>query len=422
MFTIKKILNNSFSKNILQYAFGIGMAQLIAILFQLVLRRIYTKEDFGHYALYTSIVSIITVVSTLRYERAILLPKEDIKAFRLLLTSLLFVILINLLIFFIVISFPHQLANVFNTAADRINLFYLIPISGFLFSSFRVIEFYITRKKAYTQLGMSKVVRRLFEGSSQYLFKNIQKSGLFIGDIIGHFINLLYGLFIIKKDIVKYRKIKPLFKETIIEYADFPKYNLWTALAQDLNTVFLPVLLISHIFGSSITGSYDLARLLLSIPLALITVAVQQVLFQKLSSLVNAGQAISSALYKLSLVLIIIASIGSLFFVLFIDEIILLFGMNWSSSIEIAKILVYSYLIRFILEPFASIYYVLRKLKLLSIWQTIYFVFIVSLFSFEFENIQNFLIYLVVIDTIFYTVHGFLAFYLVHKYQKSISS
>ncbi|MDF1549028.1 MAG: oligosaccharide flippase family protein, partial [Bacteroidales bacterium] len=287
MIKINNILNNSFSKNTIQYVFGIGLAQLIAFAFQFILRRIYTQEDFGHYAIFTSIVSIITVVSTLRYERAILLPKENIKAYRLLVIAIFFAVTINLLIFVIILTFPGSLAKVFNVAKQNVGFFYLIPISGLLFSIFRVFEFYLTRKKAYLQIGGSKVIRRLTEGLFQYLLNFTKKSGLFLGDIIGHLINFLYGLFLIRKDLYAYRKESIKFKETLNEFKDFPKYNLWTALAQDLNTVFLPVFLISYFFGTSITGNYDLARLLLSVPLSLITVAIQQILFQKLSEMVN---------------------------------------------------------------------------------------------------------------------------------------
>ncbi len=422
MFRIHKILNNNFSKNTIQYVFGIGLAQLIAFGFQFILRRIYTQEDFGNYAIFTSIVSIITVVSTLRYERAIILPKENVKAYRLLVVAIFFAVCINLLIFLIILIFPNQLAKVFNVARQNAGFFYLIPVSGLLFSVFRVFEFFLTRKKAYLQIGGSKVIRRLTEGSFQYILKITKKSGLFLGDIVGHFVNFMYGLFLVRKDLYSYRKESIQFKEPIQKYKDFPKYNLWTALAQDLNTVFLPVFLISYFFGTAVTGNYDLARLLLSVPLSLITVAIQQILFQKLSEIVNAGETIARHLLKLLFVLLIVATIGTLLFFIFIDDIVLLFGDKWVSTIGLAKILVFSYLIKFVLDPFSSIFFVLKKLKVYSIWQTIYFFLIVSLFLISFKNLNHFLYFLVGIDILFYCIQGIILYTIVLQYQRSLNS
>ncbi|MDF1549835.1 MAG: hypothetical protein P1P88_18555, partial [Bacteroidales bacterium] len=82
--------------------------------------------------------------------------------------------------------------------------------------------------------------------------------------------------------------------------------------------------------------------------------------------------------------------------------------------------LVFSYIIKFILDPFSSIFFVLKKLKLYSIWQTIYLVFIFSLFMMDFKNLTYFLYSLIGIDILFYTIQGIILFTTTQKYQKSL--
>ena len=77
---------------------GTTIAQAIPIAISPILTRIYTPEDFGVFALYMAIAAIISVVSTGRYEMAIMLPKrnEDVNA----IVKLLLILLSSISIFF----------------------------------------------------------------------------------------------------------------------------------------------------------------------------------------------------------------------------------------------------------------------------------------------------------------------------------
>jgi O-antigen/teichoic acid export membrane protein len=56
---------------------GTTIAQAIPIAISPILTRLYSPDDFGIFALYMSITSITGVVSTGRYELAVMLPKKD---------------------------------------------------------------------------------------------------------------------------------------------------------------------------------------------------------------------------------------------------------------------------------------------------------------------------------------------------------
>ncbi len=76
------MLNNlkpksEFSRNVLTLMTGTTIAQAIPIAISPILTRIYTPEDFGVFALYMSVASLLSTLATGRYELAIMLPKKD---------------------------------------------------------------------------------------------------------------------------------------------------------------------------------------------------------------------------------------------------------------------------------------------------------------------------------------------------------
>ena len=87
MSIVKKIFGNTIIKNLSYLVTGTALAQVLIILFQLILRRIYTPADFGAFAVYMSIIGIIAVIASLRYEQTIILPADDNKAYNLLYLS-----------------------------------------------------------------------------------------------------------------------------------------------------------------------------------------------------------------------------------------------------------------------------------------------------------------------------------------------
>ena len=68
---------SEFSRNVLTLMTGTTIAQAILIAISPILTRIYTPEDFGMFALYMSVASILLVVETGRYELAIALSKRS---------------------------------------------------------------------------------------------------------------------------------------------------------------------------------------------------------------------------------------------------------------------------------------------------------------------------------------------------------
>ena len=70
---------------------GTAGAQVLTVLAAPLLTRLYSSEDFGFLSVYTSLLALIGVISSLRYELAIPLLEDDGEAAKVAVLSLIFV-------------------------------------------------------------------------------------------------------------------------------------------------------------------------------------------------------------------------------------------------------------------------------------------------------------------------------------------
>lgn len=93
---------SEFTKNIVTLITGTAFAQAIPIAISPILTRIYTPEDFGIFALFIAIISILGSIATARYELAIMLPKKDEDAINIFALCFIITCIISLLLFILV--------------------------------------------------------------------------------------------------------------------------------------------------------------------------------------------------------------------------------------------------------------------------------------------------------------------------------
>lgn len=175
---------------------GTALAQLIPILLQPVLRRYYTPETFGAYAVYLSLLGILIVISSLKYELAIILPKKDKEAANVFFLALILNLLFNVLLILIIIFCKNSILGFLNLSNEFANYLYFVPLGTFLFNFYQSINYWLIRKKSFFAISKNKFIRRGVEGSCQIGFKSVNLShGLILGDIVGHFANIGSGIY-----------------------------------------------------------------------------------------------------------------------------------------------------------------------------------------------------------------------------------
>ena len=81
---------SSFIKDVIKITSGTALGQAVVVLFSPILTRLYSPGDFGVFAVYASLLGVITVIGSMRYELAIPLPSDDQTAANVLVLALLF--------------------------------------------------------------------------------------------------------------------------------------------------------------------------------------------------------------------------------------------------------------------------------------------------------------------------------------------
>jgi len=410
---------------------GTFLAQLIPILLQPFLRRIFTPREFGYFAIYTTIVGVLISLANLKYESAIVIAKKNTTANDLLKGGIIISFFFSILILIMMILFKENWINFFQIPKATQVMFWLIPLSVFVLSSYQCMNFWFIRKKRFKTSSVNKLIRRSSEGIGQLFLgflkkgganKALSSNGLIVGGIIGEVSNFIFGFWQCKKYELNWAKFNlSKIKEALKTYKEFPIFN---AIPSFLNTFSLmfPVIIVSSLFGEETTGQFDLSRVVLALPLALISVSVSQVYLQKISEKINRKEKILKEYKKMFFILASLSVPGAILGYFICEPIfVVFFGDNWETAIKITQILIFSYAIKFIVSPLSVSIIALEKLRWSALWQFSYFVLIIGLFFLNGKSIEEFFIIYACLDVIIYLIYFIITTYLILSYDKTIS-
>ena len=164
LITIKnKTLFSEFNQSVLKLVTGTGIAQLIAIALSPILTRVYTPTDFGQFGLYMSILAILSVGITGRYELALMLPKSHRKASQLLALCLILTLFFTTLASIGIITYKYTLSHTYPLE----NWIYVLPL-GILFTGFfNCLSYWTNRLKEYKTLATTTITQKLSSNAIQ---------------------------------------------------------------------------------------------------------------------------------------------------------------------------------------------------------------------------------------------------------------
>ncbi|RXA19719.1 lipopolysaccharide biosynthesis protein [Methanosarcina sp. MSH10X1] len=355
----------SFASDVLTLVGGTAFAQILMILASPVLTRLYGPEDFGVFTLYLSIVSIISIVSCMRYDNSIMLPELDEDAVNLLGLSLLVVLAVTGLTVPIVWYFRIPIVDLLNSPQIG-NYLWLVPPFVFVNGIFLALNQWNSRTKHFKRLSLSRVYGSILTTTTQicFGFLKISSAGsLIVGNLAGQFVaTLILGWQIWKNDkkmfakSVRWRKIY----QGLVRYRKFPLMDSWSAL---MNTVSwqLPAFLLAAFFSPAIVGFYSLGFRLLQLPMSFIGVSISQVFFQRASRALSEGtlDVLVENVFRMLVIIgvfpiLVLTIVGS-------DIFTVVFGEAWKEAGVYAQILGIWAFLWFISSPLSTLYTVMEK-------------------------------------------------------------
>ncbi len=418
----EKIYKSDFLKYTLVLISGTVIAQITPLLLQPILRRIFSPEEFGIAAVYLSLLSILTIISSLNYHPSIILPKKDEDSNYLVIGSLIITLFFSTTIFILILFFNEFFIQILNLPLKIKGWLFLLPISIIINSAHLIFSNWLTRKKEFKRISINKISRRFSEGISQITFGKLMNfpGAIIMGSFIGDSLNFILYLFQFKRTKGTFKLDFKKIKINLINYIHFPKYNLLTNLFS-ITSLFIPVLIVNNLFDVEIAGQFDLSRQILAVPISLISLSISQVFLENITSKKKNKESFIFFYKKILMYLTIMAIIGVLVIFLYGFELfVFIFGQNWSTAGEISSILIFSYAIKFVISPLAISFIALEELKINGVWQFCYFVAIMILYFLNDLNFETFLKVYVLIDLISYSIYGLLTYFIIRKYEKKI--
>ncbi len=370
---------SEFSRNVLVLMSGTAITQFITILASPLLTRLYTPNDFGIYALYLSILTLLTIIATGKYELAIGLPKKELDANILVILTLLSTFIFALLLM-IILTFFHEEILLLINKPDLARWIYLLPLSIFFSGGYLTIQYLLNRQKRFQTISKIAILQGLIVTIFSLIFgyAKMEYSGLILSSFIASFISVSFGLkiFILKKPHFSRIKTIALMKK----YKKFPKYSIFSDFFNNLSHQ-LPIFFIPFLFGLSAAGLFFLMHRMIKIPLGLLSSSIGEVFRQNATyEYIHHGncRVIYLRTLKKLILISIIPFIILLAFSPFVFEFI--FGKNWQDAGKYTQILIPMFFTQFISSPLSLMYYIAQKQDKDLIFQIQFFLFTLIIF------------------------------------------
>ena len=286
---IKQKLFQSEASNVFRGMFtlliGAGLARIVGLISIPILARIYSPEDYGVLALYTSFVAILVPFLTLRYVQAIPLPKTDTMAFNLFLLCFKLIVFGSVVVAIILFSFGETIFGWFNMQA-LMPWWWLVVIGAAGTAMYELFSLWATRKKQYKVIAKTQF--------TQSLIGNLAKIGLgFIafkpgGLIVGQFLSQSAGITsFVKEARQDIKKLIPKIsnkKQILIasHHKDFALFRLPSELLM-VFALQAPILMAANLYDSNITGQLSFTIMALSLPVSLIGMSMSKAYYAEIA-------------------------------------------------------------------------------------------------------------------------------------------
>lgn len=419
---IRKLIKSEVLRDMSKLSLGSMVAQLIPFLLSPVIARLYTAEHYGAFAAILSLINIISVIVNGRYELCVVLPKDDRTSKTLVLANWLIGFIVALTVGLILFVFSEKLSTIMNIEFGFFeSLMVLVALIAIAF--WQPLNYLLIRKKAFTKIAFNKVVQTTTLVIATVILGYMGLGdGLIIGYVIGFFCLAIFTIYqarIFLEDLFGNSKSEIL--GVLKEYSSYTKF---TALPALMNSIAgqLGVYLFLFYFSGEITGYYSFSKQYIFVPMGIVGVSLSQVYFQRISEKFANKLRIAKEIKLLFLSLLGVSLFSIIIIQLFgVQLFVILFGEEWRMAGMFSEILIYYFAIQFIVSPMSNILFAVNEVKLAAIFPIVYLIVMVGMFFLPIMEVEDFLNYYIIAETVPYLVYLFLIFFAVNKYERSLN-
>ena len=258
---------------------GAAAGQLLLVVSSPVVTRLYTPADFGTYAVYGSLIGILTATVALGYEYAVTLPEEDSEAANVLALVGVVVVAMAGLVAVVIVVGGEAFINATN-AAHLGGYIWIVPFGLLGAGSYRAVKYWAIRQRSYAPIAATKLYQGGAHAGTQISLGLLGAGplGLILGQVVGQIagVGRLTRVMATRWDMIRRAVTVSGIIAAARRYRRFP---LFTGPGAFLNAggLYVPAILFSAMYGPAVAGWFMLGHRLVGLPVSLVSKSVAQV-------------------------------------------------------------------------------------------------------------------------------------------------
>jgi O-antigen/teichoic acid export membrane protein len=344
-----------FARSVSVLAGGTAAAQVIAIALSPILTRIYKPGDFGVLQVFISLLGLAVVVSSGRYELAVLLPEDEQTSIDVLAVAIGCVCATTGVVAGVAIFCHYRW--VLPASVSVLNAYmWLLPISVFGGGLYQVLSYWAMRRNSYSQIATSKLAQATGQVTTQIVIGVGYHGplGLLAGDAVGRVMGsgrFIRDLWRDYSDRLRSIRISSM-RRVAVRYRDFPLFSLWGSLINS-SGLALPSLFLAQYYGAQGTGWFALVNRVFGVPAALIGLSISQVYASKAAALsMSDPKHLMHIFLKTTRHMLLLGLPPCVLLTIFAPVLFqFVFGLAWREAGEYARYLILMFLASFINSP-----------------------------------------------------------------------
>ena len=334
---------------------GTIVSQAILFLSSPLLSRTFRVAEFGELANYTAWVTILGLLSSLRYEHAIIVSRDDEAINRVLaLTLSLCAVSIAVYALLALLIFADPTPHGYLAAIHSFVLF--IPVGVLAICIASPLSQLCVKTGHFKRLGVVSAVQVLTTVTSQLVLGRTRvANGLIIGWIAG---NAVAGLYLCWTALDRKRvaglvdgfRLRTL-RATAREHRHFPRYTLPADSISTVSQQFIPVLILA-LFTPTLAGLYAFSVRVSRVPLLVIATAAGNALRKEGVDALHSERGLKIAFSVTTRGLFAIALVPFITVLAFGPRLFsTVFGHQWADAGHVVQILSPGILVEFVAFP-----------------------------------------------------------------------
>ena len=339
---------------------GNVVAQGLAFLAYLLLLRLFTPDDFGLCNVFFSYTEVLIILSTCKYEMAIVVAPDDNEASLLARLAFRLNALLTLLLFAVAAVMALTGVTLSNLPAI---LLLLLPLLVYFTGTYRIYVFLCNRHKEYRALALGEVVSvsggtvtRILFGLLAPVLNLFHTIGLPLGSVLGKMAGHAYLHHVVCRKNHYYHPTAAPLRPIARKYINFARYVMPRELVSSFSAN-LPLMWLSLYFDKPLLGLFSLALTFTQRPAGILANTFEKVLYQSSSVTVQQQLPLRRNILRFALLLGVgVLAVAAVVFLFAEPLFVLLFGGQWVGT---------GYYVRCLL-PWMSILVISNSLSFIS--------------------------------------------------------